>query len=277
MILGLLLKSLREAWPATVFFCMALFAIEAILAYVLPTFIQDFSIPLLQVQFIRTMITALLGTDVGDMLRPDALAAIAWAHPAVLALVWAHAIVLCTRMPAGEIDRGTIDVLLGLPVSRWRVYASELVVLVVTGLGLIGMGLLGNRLGGLFLEDSPRLDLGVLVIITVNLFCLYLAVGGLASLVSTLSAVRGRAVGIVFAILLGSFLLNFLAQFWGPADRLSFLSVLEYYRPLLVLREVSGPSGGGWPLGDIAVLTISAAVLWGAGGVWFARRDIRTV
>jgi len=31
-----------------------------------------------------------------------------------LALTWAHALLCCTRVPAGDVDRGTADILFGL-------------------------------------------------------------------------------------------------------------------------------------------------------------------
>jgi hypothetical protein len=97
-------------------------------------------------------------------------------------------------------------------------------------------------------------------------------VGGLAFLVSAVSDRRGRAIAVIFAILLASFLLNFLAQLWRPAEMVSFLSLLSYHKPLIVMR-----SGGAWPLGDMTVLFGFAVATWLAGGIWFARRDICTV
>ena len=269
---GLLIKSMREAAAATAILCVALLLIEVILASILPTLWNDFSSVLFQIEFFQTIIKALLGTDIGDMLGPEAIMAIAWVHPVVLAIIWTHAIVLGTRVPAGEIDRGTIDVLLGLPVSRWRVYWSETAVLAGTGVILIAMGLLGHRLGMLTTEWDQEPALGPLIAVTANFFCLYLAVGGLAFLVSAVSDRRGRAIAVIFAILLASFLLNFLAQFWRPAEMVSFLSLLSYHKPLIVMR-----SGGTWPLGDMTVLFGFAVATWLAGGIWFARRDICTV
>jgi hypothetical protein len=100
---------------------------------------------------------------------------------------------------------------------------------------------------------------------------LYLAVGGLAWLVSASSNRRGPAILIVFLILLASFLLNFLAQFWEVARNVSFLGILDYYRPLYILRD------GRVPWSDIGVLLTVAASLWTAAGVVFSRRDVCTV
>jgi putative exporter of polyketide antibiotics len=99
---------------------------------------------------------------------------------------------------------------------------------------------------------------------------MYLTVGSGASLLSALSSRRGKAMTASFVIVVGSFLVNYLAQLWEPAKRLAFLSVLEYYRPVNGLRD------GVWPLRDMAVLGSVAVVLWIAGGLVFARRDLTT-
>lgn len=260
----------------TLLLATAFVAIEAILAYVLPSYLDQFSAQLLQIEFFQSILKALLGTDVGDMLGPEALSALAWVHPVVLAIVWTQAVVFCTRVPAGEIDRGTIDVFFSLPVSRWAVYLAETVVFLAAGVLLLVMGLLGHRLGIISIDPANRPALSILLAVAINFYCLYLAVGGMAFLVSSLSDRRGRAIGIIFAILLASFLLNFLAQFWVVADHLSFLSVLSYYQPLVILRS-SGSLWSALPLGDMAVLAAIGMALWTAGGVCLARRDICTV
>jgi ABC-2 type transport system permease protein len=152
------------------------------------------------------------------------------------------------------------------------VYWSETAVLVASGVFLIAVGLLGHRLGMLTAEGDQKPALGPLIAVTANFLCLYLAVGGLAFLVSAVSDRRGRAIAVIFAILLASFLLNFLAQFWRPAEIVSFLSLMSYHKPLIVMKD-----DGAWPLGDMTVLLGFAVATWLAGGIWFARRDICTV
>ncbi|MEE8458228.1 MAG: ABC transporter permease subunit [Phycisphaerales bacterium] len=268
---GLLAKSIHEAWLVTVLLSAALMLIEGILSYVLPTVMQDFSATLLQLPFFRTIIQALLGADVGDQLVPQTFVAIAWVHPTVLALVWTQAIVFCTRVPAGEIDRGTIDMLLGLPVSRWQVYVAETIVFLGSGLVMLLMALIGHRLGIMSVAAEDRPGIGTMLVIVANLYCMFVAVGGLAFMVSAIGYRRGRAISVVFGILIFSFMLNFLVQFWAPARVFAFLGVLNYYQPLPTVRT------GDWPIGDMLALLAFGAVFWTAGGFWFARRDICTV
>ena len=268
---GLLIKTMREVWFGTLVFGFALALFQALLAYILPTFYTQLAETLGQLPFVQAIFEGLLGTDLGGTVGPAAMTSFAWVHPIVLALIWAHEITFCTRMPAGEIDRGTIDVLLSLPISRIRMYLCETTVWAGSGLVVVLMGLLGNWIGGRFVPDEFQRTPKQLTIVVLNLYCLYLAVGGGAWLVSALSDRRGRAVGIIFGVVLASFLLNFLAQFWGPAEGLSFLSVLTYYRPLRIVQN------SAWPIADMLVLTIVGAAFWLGGAIVFTRRDISTV
>lgn len=268
---GLMAKTIREVWVSTLLFGVALAAMEVLIASVIPSFFEESAGPLLKMKFVQNIFRGLLGTEVGQSIGPAMIPAFAWIHPVVLTLLWAHAIMFCTRVPAGEIDRGTIDVLLSLPTSRTTLYLSETIVWLGAGLVVILMGLAGNLIGGSTVAPEFRGAPRQVLVVVLNLYCLYATVGALALLVSALSDRRGRAVGVVFAIVLGSFFLNFLAQFWAPAKTLSVLSVLNYYRPLVVLRD------GSWPITDMLVLIAVAATCWTAGAIIFSRRDICTV
>jgi ABC-2 type transport system permease protein len=268
---GILYKSFRETVWITLVFGVGLAALEAMLTGVIPVVFKEIPTQWLEVVFVQNMLRGLLGTDVGGVLGPTVIAAIPWVHPIALAMVWALEISLCTRLPAGEIDRGTIDILLSFPVSRIGIYLSETLVWLGAGAVVIALGLAGNTLGTWIAGPAWRVAPSLLLMMAGNLFCLYVAVGGVACLVSSMSDRRGRAVGVVFAIVLASFLLNFLAQFWDPARRLSFLSVLSYHRPMVILRD------GGWPVRDMVVLLSVGAACAAAGAAVFVRRDIRTV
>ncbi len=268
---GVLYRTIREAWLATVLFALGLLLAERLLAFVLPQIQSGLNEFVLQLPFARTLISGLLGIDVEGGITAQLLQAFVWVHPVVLALIWGHEIMFCTRWPAGEIDRGTIDVLLGLPVSRRRVYWCESAVWAVSGVLIIGTGSIGYFLGARNLPEAQRPEVARVLLVLVNLFCVYLAVGGGAYLISSLSARRGRAVAVVFSLLIGSFLLNFLAQFWPPAERVAFLGVLNYYQPARILGD------GVLPVADVLVLVGFGVVTWVLGGEILARRSIATL
>ena len=252
---GLIEKSLRESLAVTLGFGTLLLVLEGLLGYVLPAYGRELEGLIFRLDFVRNIVGALLGADLSEGLGPGILAVIPWVHPAALVLIWAHEITFCTRVPAGEIDRATIDVLLGLPITRWTVFVCESVVWAFSGLVVLVMGMLGNFVGNSVATGSSP-NQGHFFTAFVNLYCLYLAVGGIALFLSALSNRRGRAVGAAFTVVMISFLLNLIAEFWAPAKSIAFLSVLNYYRPLLVFQAE------GWPWADMAVLIGIGSVFW---------------
>jgi len=268
---GLLLRALRESLPTTLVIGLVFLVVEAALGFVLPKFGAQMSQDWLQMDFARGIMQAMVGAEIADRMGPQMFQSMAWVHPVALALVWAHAIISCTRIPAGEVDRGTADVLLSLPVSRLEVWISETVVWLCSGVAVLGLGLLGNVFGGLGCPPEQRPQLNRVLIVLLNLFCLYVSVGGLAWLISSFSNRRGRAMTVVFLLLLSLFLLNYLAQFWQPLEKFVFLSPLHYHRPVAVLGN------GAWPWKDIGVLLGAGGVMWACGAMVFIRRDLCTV
>ena len=268
---GLLIRAFRELWPMTLLLSLILMGMEAALAFILPKFASQFAQEWLQLEFARGIMQAMLGTEIGQQIGPEIFQSIPWVHPVVLALTWAHALLACTRVPAGEVDRGTADVLLGLPISRWELFVCETIAWLICGAAVLTSALIGNLLGSSGLPLSQQPQVSRLLIVLLNLYCLYIAVGGLAWLVSSFSDRRGRAMTSLFLILLALFLLNYLAQFWAPLEKLVFLSPLNYHRPFVVL------SSGLLPWRDMAILLGIGGAMWLLGGVVFARRDLCTV
>ena len=265
---GLLARGFRESWLVTLLFGLALCLVEVVFAVALPVLETRFAGPMLQMPFFQGVFQAVLGADATGAGSPGMFRSIAWVHPVVLTLVWAHGITLGTRVPAGEVDRGTIDILLGLPVSRWQLWVNESLLSFLSGLLVVGLCAAGNLCGSLG-AGSPASGART-GIVAANLWCLSLAVAGVAWLASSLSDRRGRAVGIALGAVLAIFLIDYLAQFWSVAARVSFLTPLHYYHPTAILRD------GAFPMRDMLVLVGGGVALWLGGGLVFARRDLST-
>lgn len=271
MIGGLIIKAYRETRLLTLLCGAGLAVFEGLVAWVFYIYQEELTGELTQIEFVQNLIQSLVGSELGGPLSPGALTSLAWVHPVVLALLLAHEITLCTRLPAGEIDRGTIDVLLSLPVSRWKTYVAETVVWLASGIVVMAFAVLGCYAGNLAVPPEARPPVERVLIVAANLYALYVSFGGMALLISACSDRRGRAVGTAFGLAVGHFLWNFLGQFWSVADRLSFLSFLDYHKPLPLLCD------GVIPYADLTVLITAGSLLWLAGGIVFLRRDICTV
>jgi len=218
--------------------------------------------------FVGRILHVLAGVDIGREVSVRALLGLGFVHPLVLAITWGYLIAICTNTTVGEIDRGTTDLLLTLPLSRQTVYVSNTVVWVAGGTVLAVGTRVGMQIGTYLTRIGEQIDGIRMWIPVVNLLILSLAVGGTATLVGTLCVRRGQAVGIVVGIVLLSFMVNFLEAFLPAFGRLGFLGFLHYYRPVEALRD------GTWPLRNLTVLGGITLLTWLLGLWRFSRRDI---
>jgi ABC-2 type transport system permease protein len=212
-----------------------------------------------------------LGAELGDNITKTMLVIIGFAHPFLYACVWAFILATVTRSLAGELDRGTADLLLSLPLSRTTIYITITVAWVLCGIVMNLAPLVGIWISKQYYHDVQAPDMHRLRLLCANLFMLYLAIGGITALAATLVARRGPAIAIVLGVLLASVLINFLANFWPPAERLAFLGLLDYYKPLPIVTS------GQFPQRNAAVLAGVALVAWLLGLWRFQRRDIPAV
>lgn len=224
----------------------------------------------LELPLVRNLFRTLLGGDIMNMLNRTGFGAFAFVHPMMLSLVWAFLIVITTGSLTGEIDRGTADLLMSLPVSRLGVYVSISVVVLASGALLAVAPWLGALLCESYGDWDNPIMLGRLALVIVNNLLAIWAVAGVGLAVSAWTSRRGVAASILFGWLLVSFALNFLAALWEPAKPLARLSLMEYFLPLIIVREAE------LDFGHLTVLGIIAIAGWIIGAVVFVRRDIRT-
>ena len=270
MLSGLLAKILRETRGIIALTCLALAATMALFVQILPQLDEGLNAVILQAPFVRALVSGLMGMDVSSGLSPQMLLVVVWSHPIVLAIVWGFAVVFCTRFPAAEIERGTIDVLLGWPVSRRAVYWSEVLVCLAAGVLLLASGFTGFVVSTWMLAAELRPVMCNTLLTLLNLFAVYVAVGGMVHGISSACDRRSVAMGIAVAFLLASYLIHFLSTLWAPAEHVAIVSFVHYYQPAQVMLN------GTLPLRDVLVLLAAGASTWGIGGVVWGRRSVLT-
>jgi ABC-2 type transport system permease protein len=197
---------------------------------------------------------------------------IGFTHPLVLLVLCAFTIASASRSLAGEIERGTVDLLLSTPITRLQLAASSMAAFCLGAGLLLGAecaGLwLGTRLTGLVIPPHTWRGIGCAFL---NSAALVLCVAGYSFACSAASSERGRAAALAAGITVVSYFLNVLAQLWSKVAFLERFSIFHYLRPLPSL------SSGTPPWTDLALLG-GLAVVGAVLGVWiFIRRDIATV
>lgn len=268
---AILLKTLRDYWLLTLIVTLALVAFEALMVrFLLIEIAGDIELlrTWLELPLIRTMVKLALGGDLVGELNASTLATVGLAHPLIYAATWALLLAMATGVTAGEIGRGTADLLLALPVSRASVYISTSLAWALVTIPICLLLVPGLWLGTRLFPIEESLQYGRLALVTVNLWVLNLSIAAVTMCIGSIVSRRGVAIGIALTGLLISDLLNFIAQFWKAAEPLAVVGFLHYYRPLPIVRT------GVLPPGDITVLLTVGAVAWLIGLAVFTRRDI---
>jgi ABC-2 type transport system permease protein len=198
---------------------------------------------------------------------PADLLAFGWNHPIALAVGGAAAIVLASRAVAGEIEGGTLELVLSQPISRARYFAGQ-VVFGLAGLAVLTLAgaaasWLGQRVYGL-----DGLGLGTLALLAANFFLLQAAWFAVTLLFSVFGREAGRVGFAGFLVALLSYLVAVVAGMWPRASFLLPYSPNAYYDPRVILKAGAVPAGSVAVLGGLAV--IGALLAWGR----FRSRDI---
>jgi len=268
MSMALFGKTARDNRLALGISALAVTAFPIILTHAFSSIPLDLLEQWLEVPWIARIFRAVTGTGVTEAFTVNAMAGFVFVHPVMLAIQWAYVVTGTSRVTVGEIDRGTADLLLALPISRFGVFVSMNAWMLLTAPLLYACVWLGVWIGGATADLAEPFDVWALRHVVINAFALLWAVGGISAAISAAASRRGQALGIVFGILVTSYLLNWLAAFWPSVEWLAVVGILHYFRPFAIVRD------GGVATADVVVLLSVAAVTWVVAAIIFMRRDI---
>lgn len=297
-------KLLRDVRVPLVVVAVLLFGFEMLWSKVTQRITEEL-VPLftakMGMDFIRTalfqgpgrLIQTIMGGESIQLDRAADMLSIGLVHPLTMTIICVWAVGRATGAIAGEIDRGTMELILAQPLARFRLVLAHFCVdgVVIPLLCLtVWAGLwCGTWLVG-FLKFGLPVDAPELAVdprhfgpALWNMGALMFAVSGTTMWLSALGRQRGKVMGLAVLITLLQFLVNVIGQLWDTVARLRIFNVFYYYQPQqIVLNDkwtvsVSAPWPGGPVLGEVYVLVVLAAI--GVAGyglaLWtFCRRDL---
>jgi ABC-2 type transport system permease protein len=225
------------------------------------------------------MLQSVIGGESIDLTRADNFMSISYVHPLVITILGVWAIGRAANAIAGEIDRGTMELLLAQPIRRTQVIVAHLMVDAIVFPSLCLAMWLGTYFGTLWMglqaaEGLRHVDpirfLPALPSVAMMLF----SVSGVTMLLSAAGRSRARIWGWAISLFLCMFLINLLGQVWSePLEWVRPFTIYYHYEPqTMILNEKWYTDAIAWR--DLAVL---AGI--GAGGyllAWavFTRRDL---
>lgn len=225
------------------------------------------------------IIQAMIGGESINLMNLRDMMSIGYVHPLVQTILCVWAVGRAAGAIAGELDRGTMELLLAQPVPRWRLLAAHLGVDLVaipllclcmwagTWLGLWLMGMLGSS------DPAMNVDPWPFGPALINTGLLIFAVSGYTVWLSSLGRFRNRVLGVAVIVTLLQFLVNVLAQIWTAIGVLRPFTVFYYYQPQpMILHADWATNPAVWyNLGVLAAVGLTGYGL----ALWtFNRRDL---
>jgi len=158
-----------------------------------------------------------------------------WIHPVIVMILAVWPITRAAGGFAGEIERGTLDLVLSRPVSRAEYLASHVVVAVLGLVALAASLILGNLFGSLFFAVKAPPGVLALLAPATMVVSLGLAAYGYTLPFSAIDIVRWRPGLIASALTLGGLIAMTVApQFEDYEWLLEKLSIFRAYAPVTV-------------------------------------------
>jgi ABC-2 type transport system permease protein len=238
----------------------------------------------------RKILKALLGGEGISIFRAKDTWTIGYIHPLTQTILCVWALGRAAGAIAGEIDRGTMELLLAQPLPRYRLVLAHLCMDAIT-IPLVCLSLLtGNFLGSWLVglrEIGPRNELGPLLnpamflSALANVAAFVFALSGFTMWLSSRGRFRSRVLGSAVFIVLVQFLINVVGQLWVTVAYLRPFTVFYYYQPqqIILHDDWSVDLGTVWNgvaihLNVIVVLAMVGVIGYALAFWTFCRRDL---
>jgi len=204
---------------------------------------------------------------------------VGYVHPLTLIILSVWAIGRASAAIAGEIDRGTMELLLAQPISRSRIIFSHFMVDMATIPVLCLSMWLGTWTGtclvGLKNHPSPilRAEPWPFIPALLNVAVLIFATSGSTLFLSAAGRFRSRVLGLAVLLALVQFLINVIGQLWGPLEHFRPLTFYFYYQPQPIIVD---PAWYEKPViwGRVAILLAVGSVGYLLAWWTFCKRDL---
>ncbi len=220
-------------------------------------------------EMLPAIVRANLGGDAVMAGSLPALIAIGYNHPLVQTLYMVFAVAAPTGMLAGEVQSGTMELILSRHVTRTQTYICAAAVTVTGMLALVVVMFLGTVAATAIYQFPEPVPLYRFFQVAVNGAFLASAVAAISLLVAAAFHRRVTAVGISVAYLIVNHFVTTTSTSWKWMQPFEPYSIFHYINGRKVFAEQA------WPLTEIAVLAAVITIALTAGWLIWQKKDLR--
>jgi ABC-2 type transport system permease protein len=198
--------------------------------------------------------------------------ALAFVDPVVVLAATVWGITRGSDAVSGQVERGTMEMLLAQPVTRRAIFTTQAVATTMGAALLCGVLLASVWSAVSFGPWAGKVEPARFVPAVLNVFGLMVCMAGITAAVSAADSYRWRTIGILCGFYVFSILAKLVGRMSGMFAWVGYLSVFNAYEP----QRLVGGTADAWRL-----LMLYDGVLLGVGvlgfvigGIIFSRRDL---
>ena len=219
------------------------------------------------IDILPSFIKAFMGGEVLQIGNIAGLIAIGYQEPFILLLYMLYAVGVPTALLAGDVQRGTMELILSRQATKTQIYICAGLITVVGMYALVVVMFLGTVAATNLYDFEQEVPLYSFFKLAINGGILASAVGGIALLAAACFR-RGMAVSLTVAFLVVNYFIMIITQWWPRMKWLDPVTIFNYVDGAKIFSEPK------WPVGDMCVLLSLLAVSTVLGGIIWSRRDL---
>lgn len=206
---------------------------------------------------------AILGGEAVDLSKTGDLLSVGYVHPLPQTILMIWALGRGASALAGEIERGTMELLISQPIPRWKIISTNLMVDMVTIPALALCMFLGTYLG-VMLVPLNNVNLTPYWRGIVLAVAFAFSMSGITYAISSMGRSRWRVLAWTFGIILAMSILNLLGQLWDTLGPWRPLAIHYYFQPQYAILKDQ------WTLPVAGVQVNALSVMFGVAGLGYA-------
>jgi ABC-2 type transport system permease protein len=211
--------------------------------------------------FLPSFIKTALGGDYLQAGNIVGLITVGYKHPFVLFLYMFYAVSVPTGLLAGEVQRGTMELILSRQVTKMQVYFCSGLITVAGMFALTMIMFLGTVAATHIYDFGKPVPLNIFFRIAIDGGLFASMVGTISLLCAAVFSKRNIAAGIAVTFLVVNYFISIISQWWPRMNFLGSATIFSYFGgPKLVT---------GWPVKNMCILaaifllsSISGAIIW---------------
>ena len=212
--------------------------------------------------FIKTM----LGGDYLKAGNTTALITIGYNHPFVLFLYMFFAVCVPTGLLTGEVQRGTMELILSRQVSKMHVYICAGLITVTGMFALVMIMFLGTVTSVHIYDFGKPIDLNVFFRIAIDGGLFASTTGAIALLCAAIFKTRNIASGTAVTFLVVNYFISIISEWWPRFAFMKSATLFNYVGGEEIMT--------GWPVKTMPVLAITFLIAFISGAIIWNRRDL---